>query len=50
MLESISELSPLNERWLSDVCVRAALGAAPRQRSIHRRGRVRWHRRWLCRL
>ncbi|MES1178523.1 MAG: sterol desaturase family protein [Myxococcales bacterium] len=34
MLKSISELSPLHERWLSDVCVRAALGEPPRQRSI----------------
>jgi dihydroceramide fatty acyl 2-hydroxylase len=34
VLKSVSELSPLHERWLSDVCVRAALGAPPRQRSI----------------
>lgn len=34
MLKSVSELSPLHERWLSDVCVRAALGSPPRQRSI----------------
>ena len=34
MLRSVFELSPLHERWLSDVCVRAALGSPPRQRSI----------------
>ncbi|MET0790822.1 MAG: sterol desaturase family protein [Polyangiaceae bacterium] len=34
MLKSVSELSPLNERWLSEVCVRAALGSPPRLKSI----------------
>jgi dihydroceramide fatty acyl 2-hydroxylase len=34
VLRSVSELSPLHERWLTDVCVRAALGEPPRQRSI----------------
>lgn len=34
MLRSVSELSPLHERWLTEVCVHAALGEAPRQQSI----------------
>jgi len=34
VIKSVSALSPLNERWLSDACVRAALGSPPRQKSI----------------
>jgi sterol desaturase/sphingolipid hydroxylase (fatty acid hydroxylase superfamily) len=34
VIKSVSELSPLHQRWLSEVCVRAALGSPPRQRSI----------------
>ena len=34
MLKSVYELSPLHERWLTDVCIRAALEAPPRLKSI----------------
>ena len=34
VIKSVSALSPLNERWLSDACIRAALGSPPRQKSI----------------
>ncbi len=34
MLKSVYELSPLHERWLTDVCIRAALDTPPRLKSI----------------